>query len=158
DVILSLDWVDLAGTIQAACGKETAATVVQVSVDHRVHGGWSMDYQGMSPVDCFIAAEPDTVVPALLAALGSGNAPERLPERSSSFSPPAAKTTETTEATANGLIRTDDLAVALRRVVGTRRVSLAHLPLSWNGESWPFRHPLDFLGSDGGGGIGGGPG
>src|SRR5204862_48248 len=26
------------------------------------------------------------------------------------------------------------------------------------GASWPFRHPLDFLGSDGGGGVGGGPG
>ena len=37
-------------------------------------------------------------------------------------------------------------------------MSLTHLPLSWNGSSWPFRHPLDFLGSDGGGGIGGGPG
>jgi thiamine pyrophosphate-dependent acetolactate synthase large subunit-like protein len=30
--------------------------------------------------------------------------------------------------------------------------------LSWNGAIWPFRHPLDFLGGDGGGGIGGGPG
>ena len=37
-------------------------------------------------------------------------------------------------------------------------VSLTHLPLSWNGAWWPFRHPLDFLGSDGGGGLGGGPG
>ena len=33
-----------------------------------------------------------------------------------------------------------------------------HLPLSWNGECWHFRHPLDYLGSDGGGGVGGGPG
>jgi thiamine pyrophosphate-dependent acetolactate synthase large subunit-like protein len=32
------------------------------------------------------------------------------------------------------------------------------LPLSWNGAWWPFRHPLDYLGSDGGGGVGGGPG
>ncbi len=30
--------------------------------------------------------------------------------------------------------------------------------MSWNGASWPFRHPLDYLGSDGGGGVGGGPG
>jgi thiamine pyrophosphate-dependent acetolactate synthase large subunit-like protein len=37
-------------------------------------------------------------------------------------------------------------------------VSLLHLPLSWDGAWWPFRHPLDFIGSDGGGGIGGGPG
>ena len=36
--------------------------------------------------------------------------------------------------------------------------SLTHLPLSWNGAWWPFRHPLDFLGSDGGGGLAAGPG
>jgi thiamine pyrophosphate-dependent acetolactate synthase large subunit-like protein len=30
--------------------------------------------------------------------------------------------------------------------------------LSWQGGWWPFRHPLDYLGSDGGGGVGGGPG
>ena len=61
-------------------------------------------------------------------------------------------------ATPGGRIATDDLSLALQRAVGTRPVSLAHLPLSWNGASWPFRHPLDYLGSDGGGGIGAGPG
>jgi thiamine pyrophosphate-dependent acetolactate synthase large subunit-like protein len=50
------------------------------------------------------------------------------------------------------------MAIALRQALGDRAVSLLHLPLSWDGASWPFRHPLDFLGSDGGGGIGGGPG
>ena len=50
------------------------------------------------------------------------------------------------------------LAAALRRAARGRPVSLLHLPLSWDGGSWPFRHPLDYLGSDGGGGIGGGPG
>ena len=39
-----------------------------------------------------------------------------------------------------------------------RPVSLTSLSLSWNGASWPFRHPLDYLGSWGGGGVGGGPG
>ena len=149
DVILSLDWVDLAGTLQAACGGETPARVIQVSLDHQLHGGWSMDYQGLPPVDCMIAAEPDNVVPALLAALGPRDGPATYTPRPDTFAHAV---------TADGLIATDDLAVALRRVTGTRRVSLTHLPLSWNGESWPFRHPLDFLGSDGGGGIGGGPG
>jgi thiamine pyrophosphate-dependent acetolactate synthase large subunit-like protein len=32
------------------------------------------------------------------------------------------------------------------------------LPLSWSGEFWDFKHPLDFLGYDGGAGIGSGPG
>jgi thiamine pyrophosphate-dependent acetolactate synthase large subunit-like protein len=52
----------------------------------------------------------------------------------------------------------EDLTYALRQAVGPREVSLTHLPLSWNGAWWPFRHPLDYLGSDGGGGVGGGPG
>ena len=52
----------------------------------------------------------------------------------------------------------DHLAVALRRAVGERAASLTHISLSWNGAIWPFRHPLDFLGGDGGGGVGGGPG
>ena len=58
----------------------------------------------------------------------------------------------------SGPLSVEHLAFALREAVATRNVSLLHLPLSWNGAWWPFRHPLDFIGSDGGGGIGGGPG
>ena len=37
-------------------------------------------------------------------------------------------------------------------------MTYTHLPLSWD-ENWvAFKHPLDYLGSDGGGGVGGGPG
>jgi thiamine pyrophosphate-dependent acetolactate synthase large subunit-like protein len=149
DVILSLDWVDLAGTLKLACGGEPSAKVIQVSLDHLLHGGWSMDYQGLPPVDCFIAAESDAVVPLLRAALGPPGKSVDYALREPAFS---------LAPTSGGFIGTDDLAVALRNAVGDRPMSLAHLPLSWNGESWPFRHPLDFLGSDGGGGIGAGPG
>jgi thiamine pyrophosphate-dependent acetolactate synthase large subunit-like protein len=37
-------------------------------------------------------------------------------------------------------------------------VCLTHVSLSWHGDFWSFNHPLDFIGSDGGGGVGGGPG
>jgi thiamine pyrophosphate-dependent acetolactate synthase large subunit-like protein len=50
------------------------------------------------------------------------------------------------------------LAATVRQAVGDRKVCLMRLPLSWSGEMWDFRHPLDFLGYDGGGGIGSGPG
>ena len=50
-MILSLDWVDLAGTLKTLGGEPTAK-VIQVSLDHRLHNGWSMDYQGLPPVDC----------------------------------------------------------------------------------------------------------
>src|SRR5262249_59899238 len=58
----------------------------------------------------------------------------------------------------NGPVRVDDLARSLKAAVGERDVTLTPLPLSWNGATWPFRHPLDYIGSEGGGGVGGGPG
>jgi thiamine pyrophosphate-dependent acetolactate synthase large subunit-like protein len=144
DVILSLDWLDVAGTFKQV-GNVTAK-VVQVSVDHHLHNGWSMDYQGLPPVDVFIACEPDVAVPALRDALGPGGARALAPV-----------TREFPKLT-DGKLTVDHLADALRNAVGKRPTSLTHLPLSWNGASWHFGHPLDYLGSDGGGGVGGGPG
>ena len=144
DVILSLDWVDLAGTLRAA---NATGRVIQVSLDHTLHNGWSMDHQGLPPVDLFLAAEPEPVVAAMLEVLGVGNVTATV-----------EITVETADAPPPGPINVPLLAAALRRAVCGRKVSLLHLPISWDGASWPFRHPLDFLGSDGGGGIGAGPG
>jgi thiamine pyrophosphate-dependent acetolactate synthase large subunit-like protein len=144
DVILSLDWLDPAGTFKRA-GK-VDAKVIQVSVDHQLHNGWSMDYQGLPPVDLFIACEPDAAVPALLAALGNVTPRRPEPYRHPLPQPAGDKLT------------VDHMADALRRAVGKKPASLTHVSLSWNGASWPFHHPLDYLGSDGGGGVGGGPG
>ena len=58
DVILSLDWVDLAGALQVRCGTgRPAAKVIKVSLDHQLHNGWSMDYQALPPVDLLLAAD-----------------------------------------------------------------------------------------------------
>jgi thiamine pyrophosphate-dependent acetolactate synthase large subunit-like protein len=43
-------------------------------------------------------------------------------------------------------------------VVGDRKVCITHISLSWHGDFWDWHHPLDYIGSDGGGGVGGGPG
>ena len=144
DVILSLDWLDVAGTFRAV-GNVTAK-VIQVSVDHHLHNGWSMDYQGLPPVDVFIDCEPDVAVPPLLGALGPGPA-RAAAARGKEFPKPSG-----------GKLTVDHLATALRETVGDRPVSLTHVSLSWNGATWAFNHPLDYLGSDGGGGVGGGPG
>jgi len=149
DLIVSLDWVDLAGALQSACGGEPTARVVHVSLDHVVHNGWSMDHQGHAPIDLRIAADPDAMVAALESALGPRRKSRAAGRRPEAFVPrPSAK----------GGLTTDDLGIALQAAVGARPISLTHLPLSWNGACWPFRHPLDYLGSDGGGGIGAGPG
>ena len=147
DVILSLDWLDLAGTLKSVLGiGEPSARIIQVTVDHHLHNGWSMDYQGLPPVDVFVDCEPDMAVPALMTALGAGK-PQAV-----------ASVTKESPKLEDGKLTVDHLADALRRSVGSRATSLTHVSLSWNGARWPFRHPLDYLGSDGGGGVGGGPG
>jgi thiamine pyrophosphate-dependent acetolactate synthase large subunit-like protein len=146
DLILSLDWVDLAGTLKAAKAPSPGAQVINVSIDYQVHNGWSMDYQGLPPVDLHLAADPDAAVPLLVAALGE------TPK------PVVARVAPEKTALRDGPLTVEHLARALRDAVDEKQVSLTHLPLSWNGAWWPFHHPLDYLGSDAGGGIGGGPG
>ena len=149
DVILALDWVDLAGGLRNALGHEAPrAKIINVSADFHIHNGWSMDYEGLPPVDLQLPTTPDEAVPQLLAALGGAKARK----------PAAVKARPETYQPASGPLRVDDLALSLKAAVGEREVSLTHLPLSWNGATWPFRHPLDYIGSEGGGGVGGGPG
>ncbi|MEJ0077122.1 MAG: thiamine pyrophosphate-binding protein [Alphaproteobacteria bacterium] len=146
DAILSLDWVDLAGTLKAAKAPAANANVISVTLDHQIHNGWSMDHQGLAPVDLMLAADPEQAVPLLVQALGDMPKPTFAPLVPNEVRYP------------DGPLTVEHLARALRDAVGDNPVSLTHLPLSWNGAWWPFRHPLDFLGSDGGGGLGAGPG
>src|SRR5687768_15420925 len=70
DVIVSLDWVDLAGTLKAAWGEApVGAKVIRVSCDAHLHRGWSMDYQGLPPADVYLMCEPDVAVPLLADAV-----------------------------------------------------------------------------------------
>jgi thiamine pyrophosphate-dependent acetolactate synthase large subunit-like protein len=155
DVILSLDWVDLAGTLKTACrGWAPAGKVIQISVDQYVHNGWSMDYQGLPPADVYLLAEPDAALPALLAAVKSLRpTPPSLPAPRARRAPPPVSALDTAS-----VIEVPMLATALKEALGDAPVTMIRLPLSWGEHMWDFRHPLDFLGTDGGGGIGSGPG
>ena len=150
DVILSLDWVDLAGTLKSVgAGAAVAAKIIQVSLDQNLHNGWSMDHQGLPPVDLFIAADPDLTVKALVDAL-----PKETAKKATLAVVGAPK-----KARKSGDdLAVEDLALHLREALGDRDVTLTHISLSWHGAWWHFRHPLDYIGSDGGGGVGGGPG
>ena len=155
DVILSLDWIDLAGTLKTACrGRAPTGKVIQISVDQYVHNGWSMDYQGLPPADVYLLAEPDAAVPALLAAVRELRPnPPPLPAPRPRRTPPPASAFETAQ-----IIEVPMVATALKDAVGDAPATMIRLPLSWGEHMWDFRHPLDFLGTDGGGGIGSGPG
>ncbi len=149
DVILNLDWVDLAGAFKATFGDQVpTAKVISVTNDFRIHNGWSMDYQGLPPVDVLLPVTPDEAVPDLIRALGITVKPLPPAKNKKIAMPELSKDT----------LKVNDLVRALRFAVGERDVTLSHISLSWDGATWPFRHPLDFLGSEGGGGVGGGPG
>jgi thiamine pyrophosphate-dependent acetolactate synthase large subunit-like protein len=106
-----------------------------------------MDYQGLPPVDLLLPSTPDETVPQLLKAIGGAKKPRK----------PTPAKTKKFEAKDEALT-VNHLVGALKQAVGERDVTLTHISLSWDGTTWPFRHPLDYIGSEGGGGIGGGPG
>jgi len=146
DVIISLDWLDLAGALkQAFADKPVTAKIIHLSCDNHLHRGWSMDYQALPPVDVFMQCEPEAAVPLLTAAVSA---------RSQTIKGPgyalAGKSAEP--------LALKGLAYALNAAVGKQDVCYTHLPLGWSGAYTHFRHPLDYLGFDGGGGVGAGPG
>ena len=150
DVVLSLDWLDLGGTLKQAWGQDAVGSrIIQVSVDHHIHNGWSMDHQSLPPADCFMACEPEPAVNAMLAALGPHTSAKVWPDTA----PPAARVVDP-----DAPLQVADVAALVREATRDTPVSLLRLPLSWAGDFWDFAHPLDFLGYDGGGGIGSGPG
>ena len=51
-----------------------------------------------------------------------------------------------------------DLAAALGRALAGGNACLVRLPLGWSGADLHISHPLDYLGQDGGAGVGSGPG
>lgn len=157
DVVLSLDWLDLAGTLKQAWGEENPdCKIVQISVDHHIHNGWSMDHQGLPPADVFFPCEPDRVVPLLLTELTRISHTDSKPMGFGADSRPAQSVREAGQDDDPMMVK--DVAATLQRVTQGESVSLLRLPLSWSGEMWDMEGPLDFLGYDGGGGIGSGPG
>jgi thiamine pyrophosphate-dependent acetolactate synthase large subunit-like protein len=146
DVILSLDWIDTAGTLKAAWGDApVGAKVIRVSVDAHLHRGWSADYQGLPPSDVYLMCEPEEAVPLLLQSVRPRPAPISVKKDES-------KPGEDKAVSIRALARVfNELAEGLD-------VCIAKLPLGWHGAYRHFRHPLDYLGSDGGGGVGSGPG
>jgi len=144
DVVLMLDWVDPGGAFKQAFGtSSTPAQVIHVSLDAHSHRGWSMDMGSLPPADVFMLCEPDAAVVALT---------EQVKPR------PARTWPALTPLPPHGneVLGIRHLAQSLDTL--PEPICLVRLPLGWNGAYRHFRHPLDYLGADGGGGVGAGPG
>jgi len=147
DTILMLDWVDPGGVFrQALSGDACSAKVIHVSLDMHLHRGWSMDGGSLPPADVYMLCEPDAAVAALLAACT--NRPKRTwPGRQ-----PLAPLPDDDQ------VSLRQLADVLDRAATADELCIVRLPLGWNGAYRDFSAPMDYLGADGGGGLGAGPG
>ena len=147
DFVLSLDWVDL-GTMtnRPATGPRT---IVHASMDHAVHRGWNADYQVLPTVDQYLACAPDALVEGLLAVPGP---PAASSEVTSHARPAVAFPPNMTEITMPFLGET------LKQVLNGVEISLVRVPLRWHQDWIDAASSLDFLGYDGGAGLGSGPG
>jgi thiamine pyrophosphate-dependent acetolactate synthase large subunit-like protein len=151
DLIVSLDWIDLGGTLAAAAshGHPTQARIISGTTDSALHNGWAKDSFGREPVDLTVPADPDLLVRALLASDDKIKPNEWALPISTPASVAAGEGPD---------IFMHDLAGALQDALGDEPACLVRLPLGWGGADLHATHPLDYLGMDGGAGIGSGPG
>jgi len=152
DLVLSLDWIDLGGTLhQAWGGGPVGARVVSCTLDDTLHNGWSKDHFELAPVDLAVRAHPDLVVAALDERLaGRGPAP--------GWTSHVEPDSPAPEPAGEDGIPLRGLAAALQEALAGRDACLVRLPLGWDGRDLAVAHPLDYLGQDGGAGLGSGPG
>ena len=164
DLIVSMDWLDLAGVFRLALGvaqtqKPADKTIIHCSVDSYRTNGWSMDHQALPAVDISIHAEPDQFISQLLEEIGSGKT-RKIKPRSDSNGLPHWNDQTLAMPAANrlGPMTLWDMAMTVRAFAKDRQVTFARLPIGWPGEACEFDGPLSFLGNDGGGAVGTGPG
>jgi len=161
DLIISMDWLDLAGIFRLALGKSQTQTpvdktILHCSLDNYRINGWSMDHQALPAVDIPIHAEPEQLVLQLLEKIGSDKPKARtelqeLPHWNDRTGAPAPASRRTS-------MSLWEMAMAVRDFAKDRQVTCARLPIGWPGEAYEFDGPLSFLGNDGGGAVGTGPG
>ncbi len=160
DLVVSFDWHDLAGFLSARLGASQTQVpapmqIVHCSLDSLVANGWSMDHQALPAVDVRVLADPDSFVGQLLQEV------RRRPE--GALVAPSLKGPHWTDTAPIGpdpdlLFNSEQLAFTLAAFARDKPVTFARLPFGWPRQASRFTTPLDFLGKDGGGTVGTGPG
>ena len=148
DVILVLDWVDLGGALkQASSAGNVTAKIIHASLDQMLHSGGGMEYQALAPSDVFMATTADALVAELNAALP--------PAKKSPWKTRKPKTWDQSA----DRVTLELIASTLRSTFNDpEKVTFSLLNRGWPVDIWPLNHPLSYLGKDGGGGLGSGPG
>jgi thiamine pyrophosphate-dependent acetolactate synthase large subunit-like protein len=149
DLILSIGWIDLGGVLHQAFDKgEAPVPVIHAGQDVHLHTGWGKEHLALAPVDVHMLGDPDACVADLLAALPDAN----------KEAPGVAKPVAPEEEEAGDAVNLKQVARALAAACGDTPVTFSALARGWPVDIWPHRDPLAYLGKDGGGGVGSGPG
>jgi len=154
DLTVSFDWVDLDSLIRQIDPDlaRVSAEIVHVSLDSILHNGWSMDHFGVVPADMPVMADPDVVVAQLLSQWPEDQGKPAPAGAASTPLPPYSERAATE-------IAPLDIEIALAETRGGRDdFTLTQVNLGWTASVYAYRHPLDFLGHNGGGGLGAGTG
>jgi benzoylformate decarboxylase len=151
DVILALDWLDLAGLLKV-CEKAGPITgrIINVSADSYIHNGWSMDHP--------IQATPDAVTRPLREAVERRNGGRQFDVPKWCLESTRSTIGYSEDKASPDTIGLRDFAECVSMTLRDIPVSYTRFSLGWPGHVCRFEGPLDYLGNDGGGGVGSGPG
>jgi thiamine pyrophosphate-dependent acetolactate synthase large subunit-like protein len=161
DLLIALDWVDLAGYLHICSGESQTqrpvdAKIITCSLDTYASNGWVMTYHALPATDLSVLARPDDLIDQLLTmaeAEGmSGELPADAPEHWT-VSPALFDVSEPDEPMSRR-----EMAEVIAEFSKDKDVTLTKVPIGWSGAACHFDHPLDYLGKDGGGAVGAGPG
>lgn len=155
DLVVSFDWLDLAGMLKTSGVHDSAhrPQVISISNDARLHNGWSKDHFDYPFASLTVECEPESAVTAILEHLGV--------DASATPLAPATPRREHVPASTDGdddPLKLSALADAVVERLENESPSYIRLPSSWPATHMEWAHPLDYLGCDGGEGIGSGPG
>ncbi len=158
DVILDLNWVDLAGTFKLIFGRDDVnAKVIHVSMDSIIHNGWTTDHMGMPIGDVTMLAEPEPVVEQLLEVLEKRlDGQSKWDGENKGRTADPDTTFEMLDQDAN--ISVEAVTLCMNEVRKGRNLTLTNVTIGWAADGYHFTHPLDYLGNDGGGGLASGTG
>lgn len=160
DLILSLDWVDLAGYLESCFGEKQTrnpvhAKIIQCSLDSYTTNGWVMDHQALPATDISVLARPDDLVAQMLKVAAAGpdrDLPSDVPAHWTGL-PPDFEVTPPGEP-----MTRREMAEVIGEYTRNANVTLTRTPIGWSGAGCYFEDPRDYLGKDGGGAVGSGPG
>jgi thiamine pyrophosphate-dependent acetolactate synthase large subunit-like protein len=159
DFIIAFDCIDLGGAIKLIeTDGPVTGKIVNCSVDSYSHNGWSKDHQVLPAADLRVLAEPDAVIRPLLPLVEEAMASR---EKKWNGEAPIVRAQGHEAATEDGLdrpITARDVSRFMQQTREGRKFTLVRVGLGWASDLYHFSEPLDYLGYDGGGGLGAGPG